>query len=120
MTIILLNGRDVSAVFILYNGRTNVTVQAIKIYTDNSLKSWRDQNCSPERCYKLVMSKNRMDVLRVDRVVNSSSFFLVEIFSAYNNVQFESQASQVETDNKAKLREEFQLFCLVMEEDIGG
>ena len=52
-------------------------MQTIKINNSSSLKGWRDQSYGLEGYYELTMGKNKVYVLKVDKVISSSFFLLL-------------------------------------------
>ena len=48
---------------IIFNYKTDVIIQAVKIYNSDYTKGRRDQDSCLEKCYKLTVSKDRIGVI---------------------------------------------------------
>jgi len=48
---------------VIFNYETNVIMQAVEIYNSGYTKGRRDQDSCLEKCYRLTVSKDRIEVV---------------------------------------------------------
>jgi len=48
---------------VMFNYETDVIMQAVEIYNSGCTKKRRDQDSCLEKCYRLTVSKDRMEVV---------------------------------------------------------
>ena len=83
--------------------QTNVLVQCIKINNYNCAKKRKKKDCSLYRDYKLFLSEDRFEVVRVDCGIASIPLFWIDVPLSSKSIQFDTKISRAEPDNKIEL-----------------
>ena len=78
------------------------------------------ENSSLYRDYKLFLSKDKFEVVRVDCGIASISLFRIDIPLSSESVQFSAKMTKVEPDNKIELRKVLRPLCLSLDQDLGS
>ena len=71
----------------MYDYRTDIIMQIIKIYNSSYMKERGDEDSCSEK-YKLAVSKDRAEVVWIDRDVSNTFFSQIKILSVYKNIRF--------------------------------
>jgi len=82
-------------------GRTmNVSVQSIKINDYNYTKRRKEKNYSLYIGYKLFLSENQFEYMRVDYSIARIPSFRIDVPPSSESIQFGAKMSRIEPDNK--------------------
>ena len=57
-------------------------MQAIKIYNDNCIKRREDKSGFSEKCYKLTISKDNIEVVQVNRDISNTFFSQIKYYNS--------------------------------------
>jgi len=68
------------------------------------MKRREKKNCSLYRGYKLFLSEDGLEVVRVDCGIASILLFRINILPSSKSVQFGAKTTRMELDNKVELR----------------
>ena len=82
-------------------GRTmNVSVQSIKINDYSYIERRKEKNYSLYIGYKLFLSENQFEYMRVDYNIASIPFFRIDVLPSSKSIQLGAKMSRIEPDNK--------------------
>jgi len=84
------------------------------------MKKREKKNGSLYRGYKLFLSENGLEVVRVDCGVASILLFRINISLSSKSVWFGAQTTRMEPDNKVELEEILRLPCLLLDQYLGS
>jgi len=72
----------------------------------------KKEDHSSYRGYKLFLSEDRFEVVRVDCGIASIPLFRIDILLSSESIQFSAKMTRAEPDNKIKLEEVLRPLCL--------
>ena len=82
-------------------GRTmNVSVQSIKINDYSYTERRKEKNYSLYIGYKLFLSENQFEYMKVDYSIASIPSFRIDVSPSSESIQFGTKMSRIEPDNK--------------------
>ena len=70
--------------------------------------------------YKLFLSEDGLEVVRVDCGIASIPPFRIDVPSSSESIQFGAETTKAESDNKIKLREILRPLCLPLGQYLGS
>ena len=76
------------------------------------MKRRKEEDSSSYRDCKLFLSKDRLEVVRVDCGIASIPLFRIDVPLSSESIQFSAQITRVKPDNKIELGEVLRLPCL--------
>jgi len=80
----------------------------------------KKENSCLYRDYKLFLSEDRFEIVRVDCGIASIPFFWVDIPLFSKSIWFGAKITRIEPDNKVELREVLRLLCLPLGQYLGS
>ena len=80
-------------------------MQSVQINNCNCMKGRKEKDSSSYRSYKLLLSKDWFEVVRVDCDVASISLFRVDVLLSSKNIWFGAKTTRTKPNNKVELRE---------------
>jgi len=90
----------------------NVLVKDVKINNCNCVKERKEENSSLYKGYKLFLSENRFEVVKVDCGIASIPLFRINILLFSESIWFGIKMTRTEPDDKIELRKILRLLCL--------
>ena len=82
----------------------DVLMQGVQIHYYSCMDRRKEKNSSLYRDYKLFLSKDGLEVVRVDCGIASISPFRIDILLSSESIQFGAEITRVKPDNKVELR----------------
>ena len=90
----------------------DVSMQSVQIYNCSCTERREKKDSSLYGGYKLFLSEDRLEVVKVDCGVASIPLFRINVLSSSEGIQFGIQMTRTESDNKIKLRKVLGPLCL--------
>jgi len=84
------------------------------------MKKRKEKNSNLYGDYKLFLSKDWFEVVRVDYGIASISSFRIDILLSSESVWFSVKMTRIKSDNKVELREILRLLCLLLGQYLGS
>jgi len=84
------------------------------------MKRRKEEDSSLHRGYKLLLSEDWFEVVRVDCGVASISPFIIDILLSSKSVWFGVKITRTEPDDKIELREVLGPLCLFLGQHLGS
>jgi len=80
----------------------------------------KEEDSSLYRGYKLFLSEDGLEVVRVDYGVASIPFFKIDVLLSSESIQFGAKTTRVKPDDKVKLKEVLGPLCLPPGQHLGS
>ena len=93
--------------WITKKGQIDVSIQGVQIYDCSCAERRKKEDSSLYRGYKLFLSKNQFEVVRIDCSIASIPPFRIDILLSSESIWFGAKMTKTEPDNKVELREVF-------------
>ena len=90
-------------------------MKSILIKNYSCIKERKEKDSSLYRGYKLLLSEDWFEVVKVDCSVASIPTFRVDISLSSESIRFGTKMTRIEPDNKIELREVLRLLCLSLD-----
>ena len=98
--------------WITKESQEDVLMQDIQIYDCSCAERREKKNDSLYRSYKLFLSEDGLEVVRVDCGVASIPPFRIDVLSSSKSIQFGAEITKMEPDDKVELEKVLGLPCL--------
>ena len=92
----------------------------IQIHDCSCMEGRKKKDSSLYRGYKLFLSENVLEVVRVDCGIASILPFRIDVPLSSESIQFHAEMTRVEPDNKIELGEVLRPLCLLLGQYLGS
>ena len=95
-------------------------IKDVQIHDCSYTERRREENSSLYEGYKLFLSEDRFEVVRIDYSITSIPPFRIDVPSSSESIRFGVQMTRVEPDDKVELRKVLRLPCLPLGQHLGS
>ena len=95
-------------------------MKGVQIYDCSCVERRKEENSSLYGDYKLFLSEDRFEVVRVDCSIASILFFWIDILSSSEGIQFGAKTTRAEPDDKVELEEVLRPLHLTLSQYLGS
>ena len=84
------------------------------------MKKRKEKDSSLYKDYKLFLSKDWFEVVKVDCSIASISLFRIDILLSSKNIQFSAKITRMKSNDKVELRKLFKLIHLPLDQHLSS